>query len=170
MAGEIEIEVSLTRADIARYNFHHIRWLLVLDALGLIGLLTITYISLFHPSPETRDLFGSLIIWGILLVAVGLSQPVVLLLQIFVMKNAALAGQTVRRVYTFADDGIHIESQGRLATTSWSKVTVLKDIGRLILIFTGSGLAYVIPGRCLATNEAKKSLVRYLRERMERAP
>lgn len=169
MAGEFEIEVSLTRADIARYNFYHIRWLLVLDVLGLSGLLIMTYISLFHPEPETRELFGSLLFWAILIVAIGLSQPLVLFLQIYVTRNPAVDNQRAGRLYTFSDDGIDIESEGRTVKTPWSKITALRDIGRLILIFTGSKLAYVIPRRCFPTDEARRSFVLYLLERIRKA-
>ncbi len=168
MSDDIEIDVVLTRAEIARYNYYHIRWLIKLDILGLIGLLIITYASMFHPEPQTRDLFGSLIIWAILILAIGLSQPFILFLQIFVLKNPAMAVQTARRIYTFSDDFIHISSGGRLATTPWSKITALKDIGRLILIFTSAKLAYVIPGRCFSSNEQRKAfmglLVRKIKE------
>ena len=166
MAGDFEIEVSLTRGDIARYNFHHIRWLLVLDALGLVMLLIMTYISLFHPEPETRNLFSTLLFWAVLIVAVGLSQPLVLFLQIYVTKNPAVESQRAGRVYTF---DITIRSQGRVVTTPWAKITALRDIGRLILIYTSSRLAYVIPRRCFKTDEVRRSFVRYLLERMEKA-
>lgn len=162
MSEEIKIEVALTRSEIARYNFYHIRWLLILDILGLIGLLILTYTSMFHPEPQTRDLFGSLIVWAVLVLAVGLSQPFILLLQIFVLKNPAMVSQTTGRVYTFSDEGICISSGDRLATTPWSKLTALKDIGRLILIFTGAKLAYVIPKRCFSSNEQRKKFIGYL--------
>ena len=159
---EIEIEVALTRAEIARYNFYHIRWLLILDIVGLIGLLILTYASMFHPEPQTRDLFSSLVIWAVLIVAIGLSQPFILFLQIFILKNPAMVSQTASRVYTLSDDGIHINSGGRLATTPWSRVTELKDIGRLILIFTGAKLAYVIPRRCFSSDEQRKKFMGFL--------
>lgn len=162
MSSEIEIDVKLTRSEIARYNYYHIRWLLILDFLGLIGLLVLTYASMFHPEPQTRDLFGSLIVWAVLILAVGLSQPFILFLQIFVLKNPAMTSQTARRVYTFSDDGIHISSGDRLATTPWSKITALKDIGRLILIFTSAKLAYVIPKRCFFSIEQSKVFISFL--------
>lgn len=162
MSEKIEFEVALTRSEIARYNFYHIRWLLILDFLGFIGLLVLTYASMFHPEPQTRDLFGSLVIWAVLILAVGLSQPFILFLQIFVLKNPAMTSQTARRVYTFSGDGIRISSGDRLATTPWSKITALKDIGRLILIFTGAKLAYVIPKRCFSSIEQSKVFTGFL--------
>ena len=167
MSEEIEIEVALTRSEIARYNFYHIRWLLILDILGLIGLLIITYASMFHPEPQTRDLFGSLIVWAVLILAIGLSQPFILFLQIYVLKNPAMVSQTARRVYTFSDDGIRISSGDRLATTPWSRVTALKDIGRLILIFTGAKLAYVIPKRCFSSNDQRKTFIGFLLQKIK---
>jgi hypothetical protein len=169
MADEFEIEVSLMRADIARYNFHHIRWLLVLDTAGLVALLIMTYISLFHPEPEMRALFSSLLFWAVLIVAIGLSQPLVLFLQIYVAKSPAVESQRAGRVYRFNDDGIRIESEGRAVVTPWSKITALKDIGRLILIYTSSRLAYVIPRRCFKTDQAKRSFIRYLLERIRKS-
>jgi hypothetical protein len=169
MSDDIEIDVVLTRSEIARYNYYHIRWLLILDILGLIGLLIITYASMFHPEPETRDFFGSIIIWAILILAVGLSQPFILFMQIFVLKNPAMAVQTARRIYMFSDDGIHISSGGRLATTPWSRVTALKDIGRLILIFTSVKLAYVIPKRCFSSDEQRKEFIGLLAEKIGKA-
>ncbi len=168
MPEKIKIEVTLTRSEIARYNFYHIRWLLILDLLGLIGLLIITYASMFHPEPQTRDLFGSLVVWAVLILAVGLSQPFILLLQIFVLKNPAMMSQTARRVYTFSDDGIRISSGDRLATTPWPKVTALKDIGRLILIFTGAKLAYVIPKRCFSSDDQRKTFIGFLLEKIKK--
>jgi hypothetical protein len=143
---------------------------LVLDALGLVMLLIMTYISLFHPEPETRSLFSTLLFWAVLVVAVGLSQPLVLFVQIYVTGNPAVENQRAGRVYTFNGGGITIESQGRVVTTSWSKITAMKDIGRLILIYTSSRLAYVIPRRCFESDESKRSFVKYLLERMGKPP
>ncbi len=162
MSEEIEIDVTLTRSEIARYNFYHIRWILILDILGLIGLLILTYASMFHSEPQTRDFLGSLIVWAVLLLAVGLSQPFILFLQIFVLKNPAMVSQTASRVYTFSDDGIHINSGGRLATAPWSRITALKDINLLILIFTGVKLAYVVPKRCFSSNEQRKEFIGFI--------
>ncbi|MEE8417458.1 MAG: YcxB family protein [candidate division Zixibacteria bacterium] len=169
MPEKIEIDVTLTKSEIARYNFYHIRWLLILDILGLIGLLIITYASMFHPEPQTRDFLGSLILWAVLILAFGLSQPFILFLQIYVLKNPAMTSQTASRIYTFSDDGIHINSGGRLATTPWSRVTALKDIGRLILIFTGAKLAYVVPRRCFSSNEQRKEFMGFLLRKIKGA-
>jgi hypothetical protein len=122
---------------------------------------------MFHPEPHIRDLLGSLVIWAVLILAVGLSQPFILFLQIYVLKNPAMVSQTARRVYTFSDDGIHISSGDRLATTPWSKITALKDIGRLVLIFTGAKQAYVIPKRCFSSFEQSKIFTGFLQQKIK---
>lgn len=147
----MEMDVVLTKAEIARYNFYHIRWLLLIDLLGLIGLVVLTYLSVFNPSPQTRDMLSSLLIWAVLLLAAGLSQPFILLLQIYILKNPAMQVQTARRNYRFDNDGIHIESNGKRVLTPWGRIVKVKDIGRLILIFTGPKMAYVIPKRCFSS-------------------
>ncbi len=166
MTDFFEIDVSLTRGEIARYNLHHIRWLLVLDLLGLAGVFAMTYISIFHPSRDTRELFGSLLIWAVLILAAGLSQPFILFMQIYVLKSPAMRAQTARRLYKFDNDGIYIESDGKSATTSWAHIRAIKDVGRLILIFTGPRLAYVIPKRSLWNIERLHFFTRFLQERI----
>ena len=165
MTDFFEIDVSLTKGEIARYNFHHIRWILVLDLFGLAGVIAMTYFSIFDPSPATRELCGSLLIWAVVLLAAGLSQPFILFLQIYVLKNPAMLALTAHRVYKFDSDFIYIESDGKSALTAWSDVRAIKDIGRLILIFTGRKLAYVIPKRSLWSPEQLESFMRFLTEK-----
>lgn len=167
MTEGIEFEVALTKSEIARYNFYHIRWLLLLDLLGFFGLLAMTYLSIFHPKPGVRELFSSLLIWGVLLVAAGLSQPFILFLRIFILRDPAMSAQTARRSYRFATDGIRIQSSLKTALTKWNKIIAVKDIGRLILVFTAPKLAYVIPKRCLGTRGQVKSFVAFLIERIK---
>ncbi|MEE9555402.1 MAG: YcxB family protein [candidate division Zixibacteria bacterium] len=168
MADSYEIDVSLTRAEIARYNFHHIRWILVIDILGLLGVVAMTYLSIFHPSHETRELFGSLLVWAVVLLAAGLSQPFILFMQIYIIKSPAMLTQKARRVYRFDNDGIHIESEGKTARTDWGKIVTVKDIGRLIVISTGPKLAYIIPKRCLGSPARAESIIGYLLEQVQK--
>lgn len=165
MTDFFEIDVSLTRGEIARYNFHHIRWLLALDLIGLAGVFAMTWLSIFHSSSEIRELLGSLLIWAVLLLAAGLSQPFILFMQIYILKSPAVRALTAGRLYKFDNDGIYIESDGKTARTPWGNVRAVKDIGRLILIFTGSKLAYVIPKRSLWNMERLQSFTRFLKER-----
>ncbi len=169
MTEYFEIDVSLTRGEIARYNFHHIRWILVIDILGFLGVVAMTYLSIFHPSPGTRELLGSLLIWAVVLLAAGLSQPFILFMQIYILKSLAMLTQIARRIYRFDDDGIHIESDGKSARKSWGDIRAIKDIGRLIVIITGPKLAFVIPKRCLGDAERARSFVGYLLDRIEKS-
>lgn len=169
MSEHIDIDVTLNKSEIARYNFYHIRWLLVLDLIGLTGLIVMTYLSIYHPSPDVRRTLGSLLIWAVLLVAVGFSQPFILFLQIYILKNPAMLVQTARRKYSFADEGIHIESDGKEVLTPWGKIVALKDIGRLILIFTSPRLAYVIPKRCFSSGGNSGHFLKFIIERIKKA-
>jgi len=147
----IELEVSLSKSEIARYNFYHIRWLLLIDSLGFIGLIAMALASVFNHSQEVRDILSSLLIWAILLLAAGLSQPAILIAQIYVFKNPAMKIQTARRNYFFAMDGIHIRLEGKSALTPWERILKVRDIGQMILIYTGRKLAYPIPKRCFGS-------------------
>jgi len=162
MQEDIEITVALTRSEIAGYNFFHIKWLLLLDTLGLAGLAVMTYFAIFGQSQSTRDLFGSLLFWGVIILAVGLSQPLILFMQIYVINTPAMSAQRASRRYLFNSDGIRIESEGISVLKEWSRITVVKDIGRLILIFTSPKLAYVIPKRCFESQESRESFERLL--------
>ena len=161
--------VSLTRGEIARYNFHHIRWLLFIDAIGLGVLLAGVCFSLVYSEPGSRGTLEIFIFWGVLLLAVGLSQPFILFLQIFVFKTPAVLTQMELRTYTFDDDGIHIDVGARTATTFWPKVTAVKDIGRLLLIYTSPKLAYVIPKRYFSSSDDRQQFVRQLLGLIKRA-
>lgn len=167
--SEYKLSVSLTRGEIARYNFHHIRWLLFVDAIGLGVLLAGVCFSLVYSPPGARGTLEFFIFWGVLLLAVGLSQPFILFLQIFVFKTPAVLTQMELRTYTFDDDGIHIDVGARAATTFWSNVTAVKDIGRLLLIYTSPKLAYVIPKRYFSSIEERNQFVRLLLGRIEGA-
>ncbi len=153
MMDEYQISVALTRSEIASYNYHHIRWLLWVDGFGLCLLLIGAYFSFNSPEPGVRSTLSILVFWGMLFLAVGLSQPFILFLQIYVLKSPAVIDQLQSKTYVFDDSGIHIESAGRHATTPWSKVTAIKAIDKLFLIYTSPKLAYVIPKRCFASRE-----------------
>jgi hypothetical protein len=160
--SDYKIDVELTRGEIARYNFHHIRWLLLLDLIGLALLLGMVYVSLVNPDPGARNTLKILIMWGVLIVAVGFSQPLILFLQIFVLKTPDVQRQMQRRVYIFDNSGIHIEADGRSVTTLWSRVVAIKDVSKLFLIYTSPKLAYVIPKRYFPSRRDRLRFVRLL--------
>ncbi len=153
MSEEYKISVSLTRGEIASYNFHHIRWLLWVDAIGVCTLLVAAYFSFVSPKPGIRSTLSILVFWGVIFLAVGLSQPFILFLQIYIFKTPAVIEQMQPKLYTFNDEGIHIEVGNRHATTPWSRVTTIKAIDKLFLIYTSPKLAYIIPQRCFASRE-----------------
>ncbi len=159
---DYKIEVALTKSEIARYNFHHIRWLVLLDMIGLAVLMGIVFVSLFYPDPALRNVFKIAIMWGVLILAVGFSQPLILFLQIFILKSPAVESQMKSRVYTFDEAGIHVDTGARKATTLWSRVVAIKDIPKLLLIYTSPKLAYVIPKRYFASRRERLRFVRNL--------
>jgi hypothetical protein len=162
MAEEYQISVELTKGEIASYNFHHIRWLVWLDALGFCLLVAGAYFSFASPDSGVRSTLGVLVFWGVLFLAVGLSQPFILFLQIYVFKSPAVADQMLPKIYLFDDLGIHIQTGGRHATMVWSKVTAIKDIDRLILIYTSPKLAYIIPKRYFDSREDQARFIAQL--------
>jgi hypothetical protein len=151
--NEYKIDVELTKAEIAGYNYHHIRWLLFLDLFGLIVLMAAVYMSVISPNPEARQTLSVLVVWGALFLAVGLSQPFILFLQIYILKSPAVAEQMLPKSYLFDDYGIHIHTKTRTATRQWSEVFAIKDIGKLLLVYTTPKLAYVIPKRYFRSKE-----------------
>jgi hypothetical protein len=162
MSDQHQISIELAKSEIAGYNFYHIRWLVFVDAIGFVILLFAAYQSVYNPNPEFRNNIVIFLFWGTLFLAVGLSQPFILFLQIFVLKSPAVEDQMQPKSYTFNDSGIHIESGLRTATTSWSKVVAIKDIGKLLLIYTSPKLAYVIPKRYFSSLEEKQRFIGYL--------
>jgi hypothetical protein len=153
MADEYKISVSLTRGELASYNFHHIRWLLWVDVIGVCLLLVGAYFSFTSPKPGVRSTLSVLVFWGVIFLAVGLSQPFILFLQIFIFKTPAVIEQMQPKLYAFDETGIHIEVGNRMAMTPWSRVFAIKAIDRLFLIYTSPKLAYIIPQRCFASRE-----------------
>ncbi len=168
MADDYRVSVELTKREIASYNFHHIRWLLYLDGIGLVILLTAVYFSIYAPNPETRSNLGILVFWGTIFLAVGLSQPFILFLQVYLLKSSAVEEQMRPKSYTFDDDGIHIEAGARRATTPWSKVLAIKEVGRLFLIYTSPRLAYVIPKRYFPSSEDRRRFIGNIIGRVKR--
>ena len=159
----------MTKGDIARYNFHHIRWIIILDLLGFILLMLGVYFSVASPLVGVRHTLSAFVIWGAVILAVGLSQPFILFLQIYMFKSPAVEAQMASRTYCFDDNGIHIYSGEKIATTPWSRVIALKDIGRMFLIYTSPKLAYVIPKRYLASKEERKKFIANLLEKLKEA-
>lgn len=164
---EYRLAIELKKSEIAAYNFHHIRWLLFLDLAGLIVLMSGVYISVVSPNPEARQTLSVLVIWGALFLAVGLSQPFILFLQIFVIKSPAVTEQMLPKSYIFDNDGIHIHAGSRSALRRWSEVSAIKEIGKLLLIYTSPKLAYVIPFRYFESSEERRRFLNYIIERLK---
>ena len=169
MFEDIKIDVNLTRWEIARYNLYHIRWLLFLNLVGVIVFICIVYLSFTHPQASTREMLGTISIWAAVILALGLSQPFILIMQIYILKTPAIEDQMAPRSYSFTIEGIHVESCGRMAKAPWTKVRMLRDTGRMLLIFTSPKLAYVIPKRCFISASQVESFARFLSERLKKA-
>jgi hypothetical protein len=169
MSDEYKISVNLSKSEIARYNFHHIRWLLIIDVLGLAILLIGVYFSIYAGNSGTRNTLSALTFWGTLVLATGLSQPLILVLQIYLLKSPAVEEQMRPKQYLFDDQGIHIVSSGRSASTSWSNVIAIKDIGQMLLIYTNPKLAYIIPTRYFASREDRSRFIGQLLHRVKTA-
>jgi hypothetical protein len=167
MTDEYQISVKLTKGEIATYNFHHIRWLLRLDGLGLCLLLIAAYFSFTSPDAGIRNALNILVFWGVLLLAIGLSQPFILFLQIYIFQSPAVASQMLPKIYMFNDSGIHIDTGERRVTTPWSRVTEIKDIDRLLLIYTSPKLAYIIPKRYFSSPEEQALFIALLLGRIK---
>ena len=168
MTDEFEIEVSLKRSEVVRYNFYHIRWIIAADIVGIGIFLYLVIGSFYHPEPSTRDLLGTVSIWAAVALAIGLSQPLIVLLQIYIFKSDSFSDFMARRTYGFTDRGIRISSQGRNAEKKWVAIRNIKNTDGLLLIYTSPKLAYVIPRRCFATGYEWSEFKRFLRGRFRR--
>ncbi len=168
MSEDYEVEVALTRSEVARYNFYHIRWLIILDIIGLGVFLYIVYTSFFHPDPENRELFRTISIWAAIALAIGLSQPFIIILQIYLSGAGKSGSLMAKRTYRFSDFGIDIGSMGKRAQKKWADVRGIKNIGNILLIFTSPKLAYVIPRRCLGSKREWSRFIRFIFERAKR--
>jgi hypothetical protein len=167
MAEDYNIEVALTKSEVARYNLYHIRWLIILDIIGLGIFLYITYVSFSHPDIETRDLLSTISIWAAIALAVGLSQPMIIIFQIYVFKSAAINNLMANRSYSFSDFGIHIISMGKKAQKRWIDIREIKNAGSILLIFTSPKLAYVIPRRCFDSKYEWGKFINFLFTRIK---
>lgn len=168
MSEDYEVEVSLTRSEVARYNFYHIRWLIILDIIGLGIFLYIVYTSFFHPDPETRELFRTISIWAAIALAIGLSQPFIIILQIYLSGAGKGGSLMAKRTYRFSDFGIDVSSMGKRAQKKWADIREIKNIGNILLIFTSPKLAYVIPRRCLGSKTEWSRFIRFIFDRVKR--
>lgn len=167
MAEDYRVEIALTKPEVIRYNFYHIRWLIILDIIGLGIFLYIVIGSFYHPDPSTRQLLRTISIWAAIALAVGLSQPFIILLQVYFSgagKSESLIG---RRDYSFSDTGIRIASDDKTAWKKWEDIMRVKNAGNILLIFTAPKLAYVIPKRCFKTKYEWRRFTKYILERAD---
>lgn len=162
MAEDYSIDVALTKSEVARYNLYHIRWLIILDIIGLGVFLYITYASFSYPDIETRNLLGTISIWAAIALAVGFSQPLMIILQIYVFKSAATKNFMAKRSYSFSDSGIHIDSMGKKAQKRWIDIKEIRNTGNILLIFTSPKLAYVIPRRCFESRYEWGKFIKFI--------
>lgn len=153
MKNKFEFDVSLKKSEVAQYNLYHIRWLVILDIIGFGLFFYLVYLSFNHPEPETRELLRTISIWGAIALAIGLSQPLIILVQIYILKADPVKNLMALRSYKFSEIGIQIYSAGKEAQKGWSDISNVIYIGSILLLFTSSKLAYVIPRRCF---ESKK--------------
>ena len=172
MAEDYRVDIALTKSEVIRYNFYHIRWLIILDIIGLGIFLYIVFGSYYHPDPETRQLLRTVSIWAAIALAVGLSQPLIILLQVYLSgagKSESLVG---RRNYSFSDAGIRIASDDKTAWKEWEDIMRVKNTGNILLIFTSPKLAYVIPRRCFKSKYEWRKFIKYILEqtKMKKKP
>jgi hypothetical protein len=71
------------------------------------------------------------------------------------------------KAYIFYDYGIHIQTQTRTATRRWSEVFAIKDVGKLLLVYTTPKLAYVIPKRYFRSREEMQQFISEIIENMK---
>ena len=136
MAIDYKIDVVLTKSEVARYNLYHIRWLIILDIIGLGVFFYLAFASFTYPDFETRELLSSITIWAAIALAVGMSQPLIIILQIYVFKTAAIGNLVAKRSYSFSDIGIHIDSMGKQAQKKWNEINAIRKTGNILMIFT----------------------------------
>lgn len=168
MSTDYEIEVTLTKSEVARYNLYHIRWLIILDILGFGIFLYIVYASFFHPDPGTREMLRTISIWTAIALAIGLSQPFIIIFQIYLTGKGRSHSLMARRDYRFSEFGIHISSMGKKAQKAWVDIQETRNIGNILLIFTSPKLAYVIPRRCLGSKGEWNRFKKFIFERVKR--
>ncbi len=157
-----EIEVKLTKGDIIEYNFMHIRWLLLLDIIAFIILIVGVYISIIYPDRETRETLGMLAFWWAAILAVGLSQPFVLIMQILILKSPAVEKQMMARRYILDSTGIHIKSDERDVNMPWAKIEMVRETRKIVLIYTNPKLAYIVPKRYFSSKDEMNRFILFL--------
>lgn len=167
MAEDYRIDVSLTKSEVARYNLYHIRWIIIMDIIGLGVFLYITYSSFAYPDPATRDLLSTISIWAAIALAVGLSQPLIIFLQIYVFRTSGISRLMAKRSYNFTDFGIHIDAMGKEAQKRWNDIRRIVNTGNILLIFTAPKLAYVIPRRCFESRNEWRRFIKYIFNRIK---
>jgi len=162
MAVDYKVDVALTKSEVARYNLYHIRWLIILDIIGLGVFLYLAYASFSYPNVETRELLSTITIWAAIALAVGMSQPLIIILQIYVFKTAAIGNLVAKRSYSFSELGIQINSMGKQAQKRWNEIKEIRKAGDILMIFTGPKLAYIIPRRCFRSRVEWRRFLRFL--------
>lgn len=162
MSESYQIDVELRKSEVIWYNFGHIRWLIIIDLIGLLIFICIAYLSFTHPESATRELLETLSIWIAVALAIGFTQPLVVVLQVLFAKPEILRKMTVLRSYLFSDKGIEIYSLGKQAVKIWDDITNVRNMNGLLLIYTGKKAAYVIPKRCLPDKKMWSLFVRYV--------
>ena len=168
MAEAYRVDVALTRLEVVRYNFFHIKWLLLIDIIGLGIFFYIVYASFSYPNSETREILRTISIWAAIALAVGFSQPLIIILQVFLSKTGKSEDLYGKRVYSFSDSGILIDSEDRTAEKDWSEILKVKRAAGILLIFTAPKLAYVIPRRCFETPAEWRGFIEYVYSHINR--
>lgn len=168
--SEFELEFSTCRLDLLKYNYFHIGWLILIDWLGLIAFLILAFFSAFHPAPSVRETLGIILFWATILLAFGLSQPMILFLQIYILKSPQVMSQLEPRKYIFTAETILIDSGTRVATIQWNRIIRIRRVLGLILLYTSPKLAYLIPERIFADKESLQSFLRFLFEKIKKPP
>jgi hypothetical protein len=158
-----KIDVELKKGEVLWYNFSHIRWIIIADIIGLLVFIYIAYLSFIHPESSTRDLLETFSIWMAVALAIGLAQPLVIILQVLFAKPEIMQKMVAERSYFFSDSGIEIISLGQKANKIWDDVIRIRNINKLLLIYTGKKAAYVIPRRCFKSAEKWQSFIKYVK-------
>jgi hypothetical protein len=162
MSNEFKVDVELRRSEVFWYNLSHIRWIVYADIIGLVAFFVMVYQSFTHPDPGIRDLLGTVSIWVAIALAIGLSQPFVIFMQVFWPNSPAFESLRVKRSYLIDLEGIGIRSMGLEAKKKWNEIVKIQKIRNIILIYTGKKKAYVIPKRCFADIKLWDEFIRFL--------
>jgi len=167
MNETFKIDVELKKNEVIRYNLSHILRLIIADVIGFLFFIYITYLSFAHPESSTRDLLETVSIWLAVALAIGLSQPLVIILQVLLAKTEIMRKMVAERSYLFSDNGIEIRSQGQNAVKIWDDIIRVRKLTGLLLIYTGKKAAYVIPKRCFNNTEKWRSFIKYVKVKID---